>query len=228
MMLSKENYLHEIEKSLNNNNLRKAKVVLDELLIKIKEAENDSYVQLLIAIYHIKEEQYELAISHLLSIVNSTLISIYYPRAIKLLAFSYIRLEHYDQAREILLDIVEELMEDLQVKNMLAYTHYIMGEIEVAFKEYFEVLNLDAQNLTAMNAVSYCLTNDYDRPKEAIDLLNRYEVENNGDPRILDTLAWAYYKNGNQEKAEKYIQKAFEKMPTHTIIKDHITKIISI
>lgn len=221
-MSSKTNYIREIEKNLNNNHLKKAKIVLDDLL-KMKDVLSDPYISFLIAVFHIKNEEYELSIPHLYSIVKSSTTSIFYFKATKLLAYANIKLENFQKAQYLLLEVEKELIEDLEVKNMLAFTYYSLGEIETSFKRYIDIIELDKENTTALNAISYCLVDQYNKPEEALKLLEHYSLE---DPRILDTIGWAYFHLQKYSQAEVYLKQAFEKMPKSNIIKDHMNALI--
>lgn len=80
-----------------------------------------------------------------------------------------------------------------------------------------KILQLDANNVMAMNALGYSLAERGERLSEAISLIEKAAVLKPNDPAILDSLGWVYFKNGNLSTAQQYLQKAYQIMQDHEI-----------
>ena len=69
------------------------------------------------------------------------------------------------------------------------------------------ILAQDPDHAATLNALGYTLTNHTDRYEEAADLIERALVLSPGDPAILDSLGWVYYKLGQFAQSEALLGK---------------------
>ena len=64
-----------------------------------------------------------------------------------------------------------------------------------------------------LNALGYTLTNHTQRYEEAADLIERALALSPGDPAILDSLGWVYYKLGQYSASEALLRRAHNAFP---------------
>lgn len=216
----KDQEIAKVIRCLNQGELNQAKALLDFLA---KQDLDDLQVSFLYGIYYCRKENYRSAISYLLKVLDSTSSTIYLPQAVKVLVFCYIKTENYDLASAIIQDSMDRFYDDPHLKNMLAYIHYLKDNYRECLKLYRDVLQKDPENSTALNGMGYCLIEHFSRYSEGLDFCLKALKKNPGDPSILDSVGWGYFKKGEYGKAEEYLRKAFEKLPENDIVKKHMT-----
>ena len=68
-----------------------------------------------------------------------------------------------------------------------------------------------------MNALGYTLADRTNRLEEAMELIAKANELAPGNPAILDSLGWVYYRMGDLEKSLGYLQQAFSGFPDHEV-----------
>jgi tetratricopeptide (TPR) repeat protein len=112
--------------------------------------------------------------------------------------------------------------ESPQIYSTLAYAAWAQKNFEKAVEFYEKALELDENNTTALNGLGFILV-DTDMDiyrglrycKRAVDMRPQ-----NG--AYLDSLGWAYYKNGEIPEARTWLRRALEASPQQKEIKEHI------
>jgi Flp pilus assembly protein TadD len=104
----------------------------------------------------------------------------------------------------------------------LAYAAWVQKHYKQAVEYYEKALDLDVNNTTALNGLGYVLVDtDMDLLrglrccKKAVDLKPN-------SPAYLDSLGWAYYKNGELLEARTWLRRALEAAPQQQEIKEHL------
>ena len=77
-----------------------------------------------------------------------------------------------------------------------AMVHESEGELGAMENDLRSILVQDPNHAATLNALGYTLTNHTQRYEEAADLIERALSLSPGDPAILDSLGWVYYKLG--------------------------------
>ena len=127
-------------------------------------------------------------------------------------------------AHEQILRDVRQFNEALEVLNAaiktvpgdkdLLYARALVAEkldlLEVAERDLREILKKDPQNVNALNALGYTLTDRTTRYDEARDLLQKALALKPDDAFILDSMGWLQYRLGNTAEALKYLRRALE------------------
>ena len=85
-----------------------------------------------------------------------------------------------------------------------------VDEDESKLKELVALRPDDAQ---ALNALGYTLVDKTSRTGEGLALIQRAHKISPADPFILDSLGWAFYRMGQFDDAERYLQQALEGRP---------------
>ena len=144
-----------------------------------------------------------------------------------------LRLDHPQQA-SALYQIESELLAEQQLLReaydmlskailrepnniQLLYTRSLLSERQNDFarseQDLRAILQQDANNAMALNALGYTLTVHTDRYEEAHKLILRALELNPGDPATIDSLGWVSYRLGKYDEAIKYLRDALSKLP---------------
>ncbi|MEH6825466.1 MAG: tetratricopeptide repeat protein [Motiliproteus sp.] len=76
-----------------------------------------------------------------------------------------------------------------------------------------QLLSLEPDNATALNALGYSLTDRTDRHQEALILIRKALKLKPEDPAILDSMGWAHYNLGDDLLALQYLLRAYKHYP---------------
>ncbi len=87
------------------------------------------------------------------------------------------------------------------------------GDPQVAITHYRKVLEMEPNNLTALNNLAYHLANDTQQFDEALKVAQQVKELAPNDPNVDDTIGWAYYNKGLFDTAVKYFEAAVAKQP---------------
>lgn len=94
-----------------------------------------------------------------------------------------------------------------------------MGDAERALRD---VLAKDPQDANALNSLGYMLADHGTRLDEAIDLVQRALKIEPSNPSFLDSLGWAYFRQGKLDMADPPLTQAAEQLPTSSAVNDHL------
>ncbi|MFQ5344526.1 MAG: tetratricopeptide repeat protein [Mariprofundus sp.] len=139
------------------------------------------------------------------------------------LMLSAIRLsrKHY----RLLLDETEVLMETKNIPARLLFNRAVAFE---HFKQYDQVETMLNRILShhpdyaeALNFLGYTYAVQGIHLDKAIELINRALIEKPDDGYYLDSLAWAYYRNGDYSRAASIQSRALKKVRDDAVMHDH-------
>ena len=94
-----------------------------------------------------------------------------------------------------------------------AMVHEAAGSYTKMEEDLRSILAQDPDHAATLNALGYTLTNHTDRFEEAAQLIERALALSPGDPAILDSLGWVYYKLGYFEQSESLLRRAHQSFP---------------
>ena len=94
-----------------------------------------------------------------------------------------------------------------------AMVHESEGQLGAMEDDLRSILSQDPDHAATLNALGYTLTNHTQRYEEAADLIERALALSPGDPAILDSLGWVYYKLGQYNKSEALLREAHKAFP---------------
>ena len=83
-----------------------------------------------------------------------------------------------------------------------------MGKLDDAFKQFEKALRFDANNPVYLNYAGYILLELEKNIPYALSLIEKAVSLMPNDGAILDSLGWAYYMQGDYEKALPVLEKA--------------------
>jgi len=94
-----------------------------------------------------------------------------------------------------------------------AMVHESEGQLGAMENDLRSILAQDPNHAATLNALGYTLTNHTRRYVEAAGLIERALALSPGDPAILDSLGWVYYKLGQYSESEALLREAHNAFP---------------
>ena len=105
---------------------------------------------------------------------------------------------------------------------VLAQVQEAKGDAQGAERSLRELLERDPQDATALNFLGYILADRGDRVDEALSLVQRALKIEPDNPSFLDSLGWAYFRQGRLDLADRPLTDAAAKLPTSSVVQDHL------
>jgi Flp pilus assembly protein TadD len=96
------------------------------------------------------------------------------------------------------------------------------GQWPPAERDFKKALQLQPGQPYVLNYLGYTWVDRGEHLKEAIDMLQRAAQAKSDDGFIVDSLAWAYYRLGQYDKAVVYQEKAISLEPGDPVLNDHL------
>jgi tetratricopeptide (TPR) repeat protein len=94
-----------------------------------------------------------------------------------------------------------------------AMIHESEGSLWAMEQDLRRILAQDPNHAATLNALGYSLTNRTQRYEEAAILIERALALSPGDPAIMDSLGWVYYKLGQYVQSESLLREAHAAFP---------------
>ena len=168
-----------------------------------------------------KLERYDDALNYLEQIVTSgqDLLRAYQCRMV--LAYIYTITKRSKLAEFELQRLVKSGFESVQLYTTLAYAAWAQKRFNKAVEYYEKALDIDEKNTTALNGLGYVLV---DTDLDLVRGLNCCKMAVNQKPEnpvYLDSLGWAYFKNGDFLEARTWLRRALDAAPHMKEIKEH-------
>ena len=111
-------------------------------------------------------------------------------------------------------------LSDLIYKRAITYER--LGKWQKAEKDFLLAASLKPNDTEILNYLGYSWVDEGVNIDDAIILLQRAVLLSNNSPEILDSLGWAYYRQGEHKKAAEIIEFALEVLPNDPVINDHL------
>jgi tetratricopeptide (TPR) repeat protein len=96
------------------------------------------------------------------------------------------------------------------------------GQWPLAEKDFKKALQLQPDHPYVLNYLGYTWVDRGEHLKEAIKMLQKAVEQKPDDGFIVDSLAWAYYRLGQYDKAVVYQEKAVSLEPGDSVLNDHL------
>jgi tetratricopeptide (TPR) repeat protein len=91
-----------------------------------------------------------------------------------------------------------------------------------AEKVFRGIVEKNPRNANALNYLGYMLAEGGGSLDEAVGFIQRALEVEPGNPSFLDSLGWAYYRQGKLDLADRPLTTAAEKEPKNSVIQDHL------
>lgn len=125
--------------------------------------------------------------------------------------------KNYQQAIDILTHALKDNPDNRELLYARALTAEKMGNLELMEADLQKILAQDPDDVAALNALGYSLTDHTTRYDEAEKYLQRAIKLQPDEAMIIDSYGWLQFKKGNLESALKYLQIAHTKLPENEI-----------
>ncbi len=96
-------------------------------------------------------------------------------------------------------------------------------EAKVAFRK---ALAVDPAHAPTLNYLGYMLVEDGAQLDEAITLIKQAVVADPDNGSYIDSLGWAFYKQGKLDEARQHLQRAAGLSQTNSVIQDHLGDVL--
>lgn len=140
----------------------------------------------------------------------------------------YSRLRKWPEAE----DYAKKAEELAQSQEEKQYVYFIQGSVyerqkkyDLAEERFRKVLAMDADNPNALNYLGYMLAERGVRLDEAVTLIKKALEAEPHNGAYLDSLGWAYYKQGKLDLAEEFLRKAITRSPNDATLHDHLADV---
>jgi len=142
------------------------------------------------------------------------------------ISWGHLRAKRYEEAVEILRQAVAIDPDNVAAHFSLGATLYELKRYEEMATEMRWVVERDPKHAYALNFLSYSFAERGINLDEAIVLIKRALKVVPDDDLFLDTMAWAYYKQGNYKQALKTQLKAIaQNSDSDAVLHDHLGSI---
>ena len=96
------------------------------------------------------------------------------------------------------------------------------GRLAEAERALRDVLAKDPLDANALNSLGYLLADHGQRLDEAVDLVQRALKIEPANPSFLDSLGWAYFRQGKFDLADAPLTQAADQLPTSSTVNEHL------
>lgn len=111
--------------------------------------------------------------------------------------------------------------ESAALYNTMAYAAYAQLRYKDAVNLYEKALDIDKDNLTALNGMGFILVDTGLNREKGLALCRKVVDRNPKNAAYLDSLGWAHYRCGNFAEARMWLGKAVDIAPKEKEIRDH-------
>jgi len=132
-------------------------------------------------------------------------------------------MERHEEAVPILDNVLAAFTPDKWVHYYLAICHEDLGHFEETERHLEACMGFIPDDPDILNFLAYLYAEEGIKLDEAIALLNQALEADPENPYYLDSLGWAYFKQGRADEAVQYIQRAIQGMDTDdAVLRDHL------
>jgi tetratricopeptide (TPR) repeat protein len=118
-----------------------------------------------------------------------------------------------DAALALLNTAITEFPDNASLRYDRSTVYERKDQIVLMESDLRHVLNLDPDNIHALNGLGYLLTIHTERYQEAYELIARALALKPTDPAIIDSMGWVEFKLGRIDEAIVHLKKAFTLFP---------------
>jgi tetratricopeptide (TPR) repeat protein len=118
--------------------------------------------------------------------------------------------KQYQEAFDLYNEALAKMPDNLALLYARALSAEKIDRIDTALADLKKLIDMEPNNVQALNAYGYTLVDRTDRIKEGYGYIQRAYNMRADDPAILDSMGWANYRLGNYPAAIKYLRKALD------------------
>lgn len=199
---------------------------LEELLSLESDPAEDSELSYFLGLCYTQLERWDEALLYLEQVVtnNPNILLIYQSRLI--LSYIYTRTRRLKLALFELEELLKAGFESVQVYSVFGFVLYEQREVDQAIGYFKKALELDLHNTNALNSLGFIMAEENMNLNKALELCKRAVDKKPNNPAYLDSLGWAYYKNGRKEEARACLRKALDLSSGNKVIAAHLKEVM--
>jgi tetratricopeptide (TPR) repeat protein len=119
-------------------------------------------------------------------------------------------------------DLMKRTPEDASLVNEYASLLEKAGRLVDAERTLRDLLAKDPLDANALNSLGYLLADHGQRLDEAVDLVQRALKIEPENPSFLDSLGWAYFRQGRLDLADAPLTQAADQLPASSTVHEHL------
>ena len=143
------------------------------------------------------------------------------PDAVVALAQGYVDANRTPQAAKILQDAQTKFPGDATIALELGAVLDKQKKYSEAESVLRQLISKDPNNAIALNYLGYMLAERGERLGESVDYLKRALAIDPDNGSYLDSIGWAYFKDGKLDLALDNLKRAADQMMTNSVVQDH-------
>ena len=137
----------------------------------------------------------------------------------------YVVLQRQDEAIEVLEKSLETAPDNPDTNYWLGIAYQEIGNFEQAEHYLRRTIALSPEREEAYNALGYFFAEHGKNLDEAVRLIQKALKKSPANGAYLDSLGWAYFKQGKLNDALKQLEKAVIYMPDSVEVQDHLGEV---
>jgi tetratricopeptide (TPR) repeat protein len=148
------------------------------------------------------------------------------PEALVALAQAYVDTNRAPQAVKLLQDAQTRLPGEATIALELGAVFDKQKKFNDAENVLRQLIAREPNNAIALNYLGYMLAERGERLGESVDYLKRALALDPENGSYLDSIGWAYYKDGKFDLALDSLKKAADQLTTNSVVQDHYGEIL--
>ncbi|MFP3089077.1 tetratricopeptide repeat protein [Treponema sp. TIM-1] len=189
-------------------------------------AEENAELVYYLGLCYTKLEQYENALLYLEQVVTNGSNPLRAYQCRMALAYIYVRTGRSKMAEFELNRLISGGFESVQLYTTLAYAAWTQKNYKQAVEFYEKALDLDENNTTALNGLGFILVDTGMDIFRGLRFCRKAVDRKPQNPAYLDSLGWAYFKNGEPQEARIWLRRALDLAPREQTIKTHMRMVV--
>jgi len=118
-----------------------------------------------------------------------------------------------EEAFELYTQALEQMPGNASLLYARALIAEKIGRLDIAIQDLELILKNEPGNIEALNALGYTLVDKTGRVQEGMGYIENALARKPGDPAIMDSMGWGYYRLGKYDKALELLRRAYAIMP---------------
>jgi tetratricopeptide (TPR) repeat protein len=131
------------------------------------------------------------------------------------------------QAIKVLQDAQAKFPEESSITFELASVLEKQKKYSEAEAVFRQLIAKDPANAAALNYLGYMLADRGEKLNESVDLLKRALAIDPDNGSFLDSIGWAYYKDGKLDLALEHMKRAADQLPANSVVQDHYGDVLA-
>jgi tetratricopeptide (TPR) repeat protein len=132
----------------------------------------------------------------------------------------------YAKAEEVLSRAGQRFPDEIAIPFQLGAVLEEQHRYDEAEQAFRRALSIDPLHAPTLNYLGYMLADRGQRLDEAVGLLKQAVDQDPYNGSYLDSLGWAYFKQGSLDRARDLLVRAGTQMPANSVVQDHVGDVL--